>query len=80
VGEPEYDLASIGIFFASGDPGVLGAVLDGWGRPRDDGLALRVMTWALLHRYSRLSWYLDLVPPRPGVRTLEDLASQWFAT
>lgn len=78
VGDPEYDMASVGVFVAAGDPDVLAAVRSAWGRPSDPETPLQTMTWALLHRYSRLAWYLDLLPARPGVTTLEDLATQWF--
>lgn len=78
VGEPEYEMASVGVFVAGTDREVLRAVLSGWGRAWEPDLAARMMTWALLHRYSRLRWYLDVLPPRPEVTTLDALADFWW--
>lgn len=80
VGDPEYDLASVGVFVSCGDPALFARVLDGMGMPAAAraGLARRVMAWMLLHRYSRLTWYLERLPPPPEVRTLEALAAHWL--
>lgn len=82
VGAADYELASVGLFVTCGDAALLRALLRGYGR-RDDELGRplqrRLMAYALLHRYSNLSWYLERIPPRPGVATIEDLAAQWWA-
>lgn len=79
IGHPEYELASVGLFVSEGDPAVLGAVLAGYGMPAPDArLAERCMAYALLHRYSKLTWYLDRMPPRTRNPTLRDLAMQWW--
>jgi hygromycin-B 7''-O-kinase len=36
------------------------------------------MAYALLHRYSRLAWYLEFMPTG-GAETLDDLARRWWA-
>lgn len=80
-GDPEYELASVGIFLAGGDPALFGAFLRGYGLPAealDAELRRRVLAYTLLHRYSRMSWYLDVVPPRAAA-TLDELAAEWFA-
>lgn len=81
LGHPEYELASVGLFVSEGDAEILGAVLRGYGMPADalgPHLSQRCMAYALLHRYSKLTWYLDRMPPRAGVTTLQDLARQWW--
>jgi hygromycin-B 7''-O-kinase len=80
VGDPEYELASVGVFVSCGDPALFQRVLDGMGVPAAArvGLARRVMAWMLLHRYSRLTWYLERLPPPPGVESLDALAEAWL--
>ena len=41
-------------------------------------LSRRLFTFALLHRYSNIAWYLERVPAPPGVSTLEELAETWY--
>ncbi len=80
-GDPEYELGSIGIFLCGGDAALFGATLRGYGWLGDVGTPAfrrRLMAYTLLHRYSRLSWYLDVVPPRRAT-TLEALADEWFS-
>jgi hygromycin-B 7''-O-kinase len=79
AGVPEYEMASIGVFLCQGEPALLRAFRAGYGTPPSDGetLARRVMAYTLLHRYSRLSWYLDVIPPRQAT-TLDALALEWF--
>lgn len=82
IGAPEYEFASVGVFVSSGDPGFLRRLLRAYGYRDDEldrGLQRRFMAYALLHRYSKLSWYLERVPPRAGDRTLDDLAARWWA-
>ncbi|HET9450342.1 MAG TPA: aminoglycoside phosphotransferase family protein, partial [Aggregicoccus sp.] len=82
-GHPDYELASVGVFVSGGDPALLRAVCTGYGR---EGGALtpevrqRALAFTLLHRYSNLRWYLDVVPLAPEVRTLEALADAWWGT
>jgi len=80
VGAPDYELASVGIFVAGAEAGVLRAVLEGYGMGPDDDLAPRIMAYALLHRYSNLRWYLERLPPVPDAKTIEALARGWFAS
>ncbi len=45
----------------------------------DAPLQRRVLAYALLHRYSNLRWYLELVRPGEGITTLDALAARWWA-
>jgi hygromycin-B 7''-O-kinase len=81
-GAPEYELGSIGIFVAMGDPALLRAFLTGYGYPGGPftpQVQRRVLAYTLLHRYSNLRWYLDVVPPRSAT-TLDELAAEWFGS
>ncbi|RJL24243.1 phosphotransferase family protein [Bailinhaonella thermotolerans] len=81
-GDREYEFAAVGIFVAAGDAGFLRTLLLAYGhRPADldDDLRRRFLAHTLLHRYSSLDWYLGLLPV-PGPRTLDALATSWFAT
>jgi hygromycin-B 7''-O-kinase len=81
VGAPDYEFASVGLFVASGEPGVLRDVLLAYGTPRhaiDASLSRRFLACALLHRYANLPWYLRRVPPPAGVSTLASLAEVWW--
>jgi hygromycin-B 7''-O-kinase len=80
TGAPEYDLASVGIFVAAGEPGLVRAFLSGYGLAEDRlnaQLQARFLLHTLLHRYGNLRWYLDRLPPRAA--TLPELAAEWFA-
>jgi len=79
TGAPEYEFASVGLFFSCGDAAVFRAVLDGYGRAPDPGFARRCLAYALLHRYSNLPWYLERLPASPGTR-LADLADLWWGS
>ena len=62
--------------------GILRAILVAYGYRQaelDQNLQRRFMAYTILHRYSRLSWYLSLMPPKEGVITLDDLAGQWWS-
>lgn len=79
IGDPAYDLASVGIFLCGAEPGLFPAFLAGYGPHARDltaDLQRRVLAYALLHRYSNLRWYLETVPPR--ARTLEEVAEEWW--
>jgi len=78
LGAPEYELAAVGIFLTCAEPGLLRAFLDAYGAEVDDELPLRIMAYALLHRYSNLSWYLERLPVPDDVADLESLARRWF--
>jgi len=78
LGAPEYELAAVGIFLTCAEPGLLRVLLDAYGAEIDDELPLRIMAYALLHRYSNLRWYLERLPVPDDVRNLESLARRWF--
>lgn len=80
-GAPEYEMASAGFFVAGGDGPAFRAFLLAYGY-REAGLTpalqRRILAYALLHRYSNLRWYLDLIPPKSAA-TFEALAAEWYA-
>lgn len=81
LGAPEYDFASFGLFVSCGDARFLRRALTAYGyaaHQLDDALQCRLMAHTLLHRYSNLRWYLERLPV-PGARTLQALASRWWA-
>lgn len=78
IGAREYEFAAVGIFFAAGDRALLHRALEGAGHAPDAALARRLLAYALLHRYSHLGWYMQRMPPRPGVDSFDALARQWF--
>lgn len=77
VGDPDYDFASTAIFVTCGDRELVRRFISGYGR--DPGHRV-VMAYALLHKYSRLTWYLERVPPPANVTTLDELAVTWWPT
>lgn len=81
TGHPDYEMASVGVFVAAGDPVLLGAFLRGYGRDAATvtaGDRRRWLAWTLLHRYGNLRWYLERLP-HDGVATLDGLAERWWA-
>jgi hygromycin-B 7''-O-kinase len=81
VGAAEYEFASAGLFISSGNPQLLRTLLISYGYDESEltaGLQCRLMAYALLHRYSNLRWYLDILPT-PDAATLDDLARAWWA-
>lgn len=81
LGAPEYEFASVGIFLSGGDPALFRAFLLGYGYAEAEltpVLQRRILAFALLHRYSKLKWYLETVPPKSAT-TLDELAGEWFA-
>jgi hygromycin-B 7''-O-kinase len=71
----------VGLFVSCGDARMLRRVLLAYGLRESDlnpALSCRFMAWALLHRYSKLPWYLERLPA-PGATRLEELAAQWWA-
>lgn len=82
-GPAEYEFASVGVFVTRGDRGLFRRLLLAYGYSGSDlgpDFCRRILGHALLHRYSRLRWYLERVPPPPGTSTLEELALAWFGT
>lgn len=78
-GAAEYEFASVGLFVSKGDSRALRALLKGYGYHDDElnqDLQYRFMAYALLHRYSNLSWYLQFMP---AGSTLEELAAAWWS-
>ncbi len=62
VGHPLYDLPAITIFMARGVPRLCRAALAGYGiAAPDSALRRRLLALNLLHRYSRLDYFLELV-------------------
>jgi hygromycin-B 7''-O-kinase len=79
-GAREYEFASIGLFVSGGDARALRGVLRAYGYAEarlDNALQNRLMAMALLHRYSKLPWYLQRLP-LPGATRLEQLAAHWW--
>ncbi|MCP4447176.1 MAG: phosphotransferase, partial [Myxococcales bacterium] len=77
VGLREYEFASVGLFITQGNARLLRAFMSGYGHEIDAELHRRLMGFALLHRYSKLSWYLQFMPNK---NTVEELAASWFGT
>lgn len=78
VGAREYELASVAVFIACGDPNLFNAFISGYGDiDVTKDLARRVMAYLLLHRYSSLRWYLELLP-HDGAMTLDALVERWI--
>ena len=66
VGAPEYEFSAVGVFVSCGDRELFRDVLLGYGYAEnelDHAFERRILAYALLHKYSNLSWYLDRVPP-----------------
>jgi len=81
TGEPEYEFVAVGLFVSCGEVELLRRALRAYGYAEaslDADLERRLLAYALLHRYSHLPWYLQRLPPPPGARTLEALASHWW--
>lgn len=81
VGPPAYEIPSVGLFVACGDPVLFDAFFGGYGRsPAQVGLASPedVLAWALIHRYAHVPWWLRRMPVAGDVG-FEGLARGWFA-
>lgn len=79
-GATEYEFAAVGLFVSRGDADFLRSLLlaYGYGPERlDDALPRRLLSYALLHRYSNLRWWLEQLPPPPAP-TLDALAATWW--
>jgi hygromycin-B 7''-O-kinase len=83
IGAAEYEFAAIGVFVSCGDRELLREVLRGYGYAEGEmgpELERRFFAYALLHRYSNLTWYLSRLPPPAGAKRLEHLAAHFFGT
>ncbi|GAA4553922.1 aminoglycoside 3'-phosphotransferase/choline kinase family protein [Amycolatopsis samaneae] len=81
-GAAEYDFVATGLFVSRGDADFLRRLLLAYGyRPGELGedFARRCLAYTLLHVYSNLPWYLDILPAPPEP-TLDALARTWWAT
>jgi len=81
VGPAEYEFSAVGLFVACGDRELLRDVLGAYGygaSELDHALERRILAYALLHKYSNLSWYLSRIPPPAHVTELDALASHFF--
>jgi len=81
VGAPEYEFASVGVFFSCGEGPLLREALRSYGYAEKDlaaNLAERCLAYGLLHRYSNIPWFLRRVPPPAGTVTLSGLARTWW--
>ena len=80
VGDPEYDLAPVGMFVTRGDAAAFRAFGEAYGLDDaaldDPDRPARLLRHALLHRYATLAWYLDVL--KPPATTLDELATFWF--
>lgn len=77
VAPSDYELASVGLFFSQGEQAVFRRVLEAMGREPTPHLGRRVLGMALVHRYSKLAWYLERLNA-PSDARLADLAQAWF--
>lgn len=81
VGPPAYEIPSVGLFIACGEPALFEAFFEGYGRsPADLGLASPedVLAWALIHRYAHVPWWLRRMPAAEGGGWV-GMARRWFA-
>ncbi len=80
VGDPEYDLAPVGMFVTRGDSAAFRAFCLAYGLDEDElanpDRPARLLRHAVLHRYGTLAWYLETLAPPSG--SLDDLAAHWF--
>lgn len=81
VGDPEYDLAAVGLFVTRGDRSAFAAFDRAYGtgdaEALDPARPRRLLRHALLHRYGTLAWYHEYL--RPPDLSLEQLARHWFS-
>ncbi len=84
MGAVEYDFTGVPIFITQGRPQLLRAFLQGYGyrwENPDFPSARLAMTYNLLHRYSNLNWFLDLLGERrpQNITRLEELEQFWWS-
>jgi hygromycin-B 7''-O-kinase len=71
VGYREYDLLGPSVFLGEGDPGLIGALLQGYGVADPAALVRRLMVLQVLHRFSHPSQLR--VPGWERARSIEEL-------
>ncbi len=80
VGDPDYDIAPVGLFVTRGDASAFGAFARAYGRDdatlRDPDYRARLLRHALMHRFGTLAWYLRVLGP--PTTDLGELADFWF--
>ena len=80
IGDPDYDIAAVGLFVTRGDARAFRAFCDAYGwtdeQLRRPERSRRLLRHALLHRYGTLAWYLDALAPPAA--PLVELAQLWF--
>lgn len=77
VGPVDYEFASVGLFFSSGEPALLRRVLTARGvAPLDEALTHRLFALALVHRYANLAFWMRHTHVQGD--DLQQLALRWF--
>jgi hygromycin-B 7''-O-kinase len=79
MGYAEYEFAAVGLFITQGNRDLFRLFLNSYGYqeiPAD--LSRQIMVFLLLHRYSNLNWFLNLLPPDHGFTTLHQLEQYWY--
>lgn len=79
VGPVDYELPSLALFVARGEPTVLRAVLEGMGAEPHAELARRILAMTLMHRYCNLAWYARQLGMPSESATLDAVAEAWFS-
>ncbi|MEU8585726.1 aminoglycoside phosphotransferase family protein [Streptomyces sp. NPDC048664] len=77
IGDPAYDFVSVGLFITCADPRLLRRFHEAYGRAPHDPRQL--LAYTLLHVYSDLPLYLQILPT-PKEPRLDALADLWFGT
>lgn len=78
VGPKEYDFVALGCLATGGDQRLLQAFYNGYGYNPDLQYKRRLMAYLLIHKYCNIEWFLNYVPVRAELNTLEDLADTWY--
>lgn len=80
MGAVEYDFTGLPIFITQGRPQLLRAFLDGYGYNWTESSPRLLMTYLLLHRYSNLNWFLNLLGDRrpQSIDRLEEIERVWW--
>ncbi|GAA2388973.1 aminoglycoside 3'-phosphotransferase/choline kinase family protein [Nonomuraea africana] len=68
----QYEFVAPAVFFTG--EGVLARILSSYGKQLD---ARTIMAYTLLHEYSHLPWYMEVLPESKAT-TLDDLAHDWW--
>lgn len=80
IGDADYDLLAIPLFFAGGNPKRFSLFLESYEYPSSyrEMIPTRFMLYTLLHFYSHLPWFFRKNPPPDAVKTFENLSTYWF--